>query len=76
MFTLFFFNFVTSFYYFYETYCSNPAMFLCVKHIPISSEYLTLQVALHSSLKHFDCKAYVVVGTELKHESSVYALYH
>ena len=75
MFALFFFNFVTDFYYFSTTYCSNLAMSLCVKHILVSSDYIALQIALHFSLKYFDCKFYVF-GVELKHECSFYFLYH
>ena len=50
-------------------------MSLCVKHIPVSSDYIALQIALHFSLKYFDCKFYVF-GVELKHECSFYFLYH
>ena len=75
MFTLFFFNFVTNFYCFSITYCSNLAMSLCVKHIPIISEYIALQIALHLSLKYFNCKFYVF-GVELKHKCSFYFFYH
>ena len=75
MFILFFFNFVTNFYCFPTTYCSNLAMSLCVKYIPISYEYIALQIALHLSLKYFDCKFYIV-GVELKHECSFYFFYH
>ena len=34
-------------------------------------DYIALQIALHSSLKYFDCKVYVL-GVELKHECSIY----
>ena len=46
MFTLFFFNFVTDFYCFPTTYCSNLAMFLCMKHIPI------VKIILHCKLHY------------------------
>ena len=45
-------------------------MCLCKKHIPFQ-EYIALQIALHLSLKNFDCKFYVF-GVELKHECSSY----
>ena len=70
MLTFFFFNFVTNVYCFSTTYCSNLAMCLCKKHIPFQ-EYIALQIALHLSLKNFDCKLYVF-GVELKHECSFF----
>ena len=75
MFTLFFYNFVTNFYRFSTTYCSNFSLSVCVKHIAISSEHTALQIALHFSLKYFDGKVYVL-GVELKHECSFCFFWH
>ena len=71
MFTLFFFDIVTKFHCFSETYCSNLAMSLCVKHIAMCEEYIALQIPLHSRLKYFDCKVYVL-AVELKLECSMF----
>ena len=46
----------------YETHSNNQ-------------DYIALQIALHITLKYFDCKFYVF-GVELKHECSFYFFYH
>ena len=75
IFPLFFYNFVTNFYRFSTTYCSNFSISVCVKHIAKSSEHIALQIALHYSLKYFDGKVYAL-GVELKHECSFYFFWH